>query len=288
MQRPFLKWAGGKYQIAERVAAALPRGSRLVEPFVGSGAVFLNTEFDSYLLSDTNADLIGVYRAVASEGKDFVRVVEELFTPDNNDESRFYSFREEFNSEADGIRKAALFVYLNRHCFNGLCRYNQKGQFNTPFGRYLKPYFPKPELLAFAKKSSRARFKVADFRVTFLDARPGDVYYCDPPYVPLTSTANFTSYSRGGFSSADQRRLAELARTAASTGVPVLLSNHDTPFVRELYADAEIREFLVQRFISAKTEERGRAPELLALYGARFESLATQHELWNGEARTLG
>lgn len=282
VQRPFLKWAGSKFALAGRIKAALPSGARLVEPFVGSGAVFLNTDFEEYLLADANRDLINLYQTVAAAGEAFLDQGRALFSSETNTQARFYELREEFNSRADDERKSAIFIYLNRHCFNGLCRYNRAGKFNTPFGRYKQPRFPEQELRAFAEKSKRALFMHADFEATFISTRAGDVIYCDPPYIPLSTTASFTSYSVNDFGIREQRQLAMHAEQAASDGIPVLISNHDTSLSRELYEHAAIQSFDVQRFISAKTSHRTRAPELLALFGAGFheplESLAAKAE----------
>ena len=120
LNRPFLKWAGGKYRIVDRILSALPDGQRLVEPFVGSGAVFLNAGFEAATVADSNQDLIGLYQIIQSEGEAFAQYAAALFTPENNTETVFYQCREEFNTISDVARKAALFVYLNRHCFKGM------------------------------------------------------------------------------------------------------------------------------------------------------------------------
>lgn len=266
--RPFLKWAGGKYKIVERIQQALPNGRRLVEPFVGSGTVFLNTEYDAYLLADVNADLITLYQTVQQHGESFIDICAALFVPENNDKKRYYAFRSEFNQTADPIRKSALFLYLNRHCFNGLCRYNSKGEFNVPFGRYKRPYFPRQEMRYFHQKSARATFVVADFETVMQQLKPGDVVYCDPPYVPLSATANFTSYSADKFTLAQQARLAELAEQLANRGIPVLISNHDTPLTQAAYKSARITTFQVQRHISCNGAKRNKADELLAMFEA--------------------
>ncbi len=264
--KPFLKWAGGKYRIVDRIKAQLPPGDRLVEPFVGSGAVFLNIDFPAYLLSDSNADLINLYRVLQEEGTDFVEYCREYFTPAANREEEYYHLRDLFNRTKGRHQKAALFLYLNRHCYNGLCRYNSSGEFNTPFGRYRKPYFPKKEMLSFARKARRAVFVCCDFRKLMTGLIPGDVVYGDPPYVPLSATAGFTEYSRGGFGLEEQKKLAGLAVRLAGEGIPVLLSNHDTAFTRQLYRDARLTSFEVQRFISARGENRNKASEILALF----------------------
>ena len=137
-----------------------------------------------------------------------------------------------------------------------------------PFGKYKAPYFPERELTAFLDKLRRCdvTFAVQDFRSTFAALRPGDVVYCDPPYAPVSATANFTSYTGGGFGVQEQVDLASEASSAAKRGVPVVLSNHDVPLIRELYADARLESFPVQRFISCNGARRGAARELLAVF----------------------
>lgn len=265
--RPFLKWAGNKFRILEQVKSLLPDGQRLVEPFAGSGAVFLNSAYDRYLLTDSNPDLINLYCLLKQEGPGFIRECQEYFTPHNNQELQYYKLRDQFNQASDMHLRSILFVYLNRHGYNGLCRYNASGGFNVPFGRYKQPYFPAKEMLAFHQQARRAEFQVRDFNDTFQQARPGDVIYCDPPYVPLSASSNFTSYSAGGFSLAAQSRLAELAMQAARQGIPVLISNHNTRFTRDAYKAAQtIKRFKVQRYISCNGQQRNSAGEILALF----------------------
>lgn len=266
--RPFLKWAGNKYRIIDRVKARLPAGRRLVEPFTGSGAVFLNTDYPRYLLADGNKDLIDLYNTLKTEGEDFIADCRRLFRPANNSAEAYYRLRAEFNACQDIRRRAVLFVYLNRHGYNGLCRYNAKGGFNVPFGRYQQPYFPAAEMLAFHHKALRAVFKHEGFEQTLRRLRGGDVVYCDPPYVPLSVSSSFTAYHADGFSLVQQQQLADLAAAAAGRGIPVLISNHDTEFTRKAYRDADIELLSVQRSISCQGEKRGQVGELLALYGA--------------------
>lgn len=265
--KPFLKWAGSKYKIMERILDTLPKGHRLIEPFAGSGAVFLNTDFEEYLIADTNADLINLFKQIQLHGNDFVHYGSTLFTPENNSESVFYTLRSEFNECADLTRKSALFIYLNRHCFNGLCRYNSKGKFNVPFGRYSKPIFPSEAIANFHKKSARAIFEVADFKATMDKATEGCVVYCDPPYAPLTATANFTAYTQDKFGLHEQRELASYAAKLTALGIPVVISNHNTEFTRSIYSEAKLTSFDVQRFISSNSNNRNKAAELIAVYG---------------------
>lgn len=265
--KPFLKWAGGKLRLVERIKAVLPPGKRLLEPFVGSGALFLNTTYDAYVLADANGDLIHLYQQLQQGGQDFIDHCSTFFTPANNAETTFYDLRRQFNHTSDPLEKAALFVYLNKHCYNGLCRYNSRGEFNVPFGRYRQPYFPAIEMAAFQRKAQAATFVVQDFVTTMTNAQAGDLVYCDPPYAPLSATANFTSYSTATFGTAEQQKLAAMAEALRQRGIPVIISNHDTPFTRTLYATADEQQYFgVQRHISCDGANRNKADELLAIY----------------------
>lgn len=168
--RPFLKWAGGKFQIINKIRASLPKGSRLIEPFVGSGAVFLNTNYDKFILADINADLINLFEHLRFEKHNFIHFCKQFFGDEFNKKTTFLSLRSEFNSTTDYHLKAALFLYLNRHSFNGLMRYNSSGKFNTAFGDYKKPYFPENEMLAFIQKAGKAEFKCADYSLIMGEA----------------------------------------------------------------------------------------------------------------------
>ncbi len=264
--KPFLKWAGNKYQIIDRIKTILPTGQRLIEPFAGSCAVFLNTEFPSYLLNDSNADLINLFEFLKKDGHFFIKYTQCYFQPKYNTEQAFYELRDQFNQTSDLQLKAALFVYLNKHAYNGLCRYNSRGGFNVPYGRYKKPYFPEKEMLFFCEKASQAEFCNKDFADIMLSAKQGDVVYCDPPYVPLTNTANFTSFTSSGFNLDQQKQLASLASELAAKGIPVIISNHATEFTDEHYCSAKMITFDVQRFISCDGKNRGKAKEVLAIF----------------------
>lgn len=272
MTKPFLKWAGGKQKLAPFIAEHLSKtgankGGRLVEPFAGSASVSLAVDFDEYYLNDTNADLIALYQSLKNDGKAFVDYAQSFFCPENNREARFYELRAAFNDSQDPKTRSALFLYLNRHGFNGLCRYNRQGLFNVPFGKYAAPYFPKDELIAFVEKSPKMRFFCGDFEAVFAKTDPKDAIYCDPPYLPLSDTANFTAYHTKGFDLDDQRRLAALCQTHADRGQKILVSNHDTPLVYELYQGAIVKKILAQRNISAKGSNRKKVGEILAVFG---------------------
>lgn len=267
--RAFLKWAGGKYPLVEEIRRYLPEGDCLIEPFVGAGSVFLNTEYDRYILADINSDLINLYDIVKTQTDDFIRDARELFTDEYNVAEVFYQLRDEFNLCTLPYRRAVLFLYLNRHCYNGLCRYNMRGEFNVPFGRYKKPYFPEEELRWFALKARNATFVCEHYQQTLLKATQGAVVYCDPPYAPLSATANFTAYHTNNFNNIDQQSLATLAyRLSVESAIPVLISNHDTELTRAWYQDAALYVVRARRTISRNIMGRSKVNELLALYGA--------------------
>lgn len=253
----------------DRIRGTLRAGGRLIEPFTGSGAVFLNTSYDKYVLADSNPDLIDLYKLLTSEEEAFIKTCRGLFSAANNAANRYYRLRDEFNRTARGSRRSALFLYLNRHCYNGLCRYNSRGEFNTPFGRYVKPYFPEKEMQGFIRAARRARFKNCGYLETMKQARPGDVVYCDPPYAPLSRTAYFTDYHTGGFKWEDQVRLTEAAAALAAKEVQVVISNHDTRSIRTLYREsgATMRGFRASRTISCDASTRHPVGELLAVFG---------------------
>lgn len=266
--RPPLKWAGGKYRILADIRKMLPEGKRLIEPFVGSGVVFLNTKYDRYTLNDKNQDLITYYKTLKKEGSQFIDYCRQFFHQKFNNADKYYQLREEFNQPVDDLQKSALFLYLNKHGYNGLCRYNKSGNFNVPFGRHKNTYFPEQEMRLFWKKSKRAALICKDFEVIMRAAQPGDVIYCDPPYVPLSDTSNFTAYSAGGFDAMEQKRLASLAKEISGKGVPVLISNHFTSFTKEIYSDAtkQNKKLSVRRLISCNGSKREHVKEILALY----------------------
>ncbi|HIU17409.1 MAG TPA: Dam family site-specific DNA-(adenine-N6)-methyltransferase [Candidatus Avidesulfovibrio excrementigallinarum] len=268
--KPFLKWAGGKFRLLERILPELAGAGRYVEPFAGSAAVYLNTAAPEAVVNDVNADLIALYSHIQAEGEAFMAYAATFFTPKTNTEAAFYELRARFNAATAPRERAALLLYLNKHAYNGLIRYNARGGYNVPFGRYKAPQFPRDDMRRFWERTRQGHtvFTCRDFREVFAGVRAGDVVYCDPPYAPLSATANFTSYAGNVFGPKDQEELASLARRAYSQGATVVLSNHDTPQIRALYAGADILAFDVQRFISCKGQARGRAPELLAVYRA--------------------
>jgi DNA adenine methylase len=212
---------------------------------------------------------MSLYRHLQQEGEHFIQYCASLFTPENNTRSAYTALRDRLNAASETRERGALLLYVNRHAFNGLIRYNAKGGFNVPFGKYKKPYFPLEELRAFYRKtqSTATEFVAADFRAIFARLQPGDVVYCDPPYVPLSQSSSFTAYAGNVFIARDQHDLAALAREAWQQGIRVVVSNHDTELTRSLYSSAMVTRFAVQRYISCDGGNRVAAPELLAVYG---------------------
>ncbi|WP_116290971.1 Dam family site-specific DNA-(adenine-N6)-methyltransferase [Enterobacter hormaechei] len=269
-QRPFLKWAGGKYSLLPELDRLIPAGKRLIEPFVGGGSVFLNVEkHESFLLADVNADLINLYQMLEVDHIRVCSLARMLFERANS-EVAYKELRDEFNNQRMGApERAAAFLFLNRHCFNGLIRYNRDGFFNVGWGKYEAPYFPEIEIKAFKQKSHKCVFLNAGYRRTLALAGEADVVYCDPPYEPLPGTAGFTNYAAGGFSWADQVSLAESCVAAHQRGAKVLISNSTAPRVLELYEQHgfTLHHVDARRAISSKGSTRETAKDIVATLG---------------------
>ncbi|MEY8710482.1 Dam family site-specific DNA-(adenine-N6)-methyltransferase [Mangrovibacter phragmitis] len=269
-QRPVLKWAGGKYSMLPELYRLIPAGLRLIEPFVGGGSVFMNSDKHvEFLLADANGDLINLYQMLAVDPGTVITHARAMFEHLNSADG-YTSLRDEFNAQRmDGPERAAAFLYLNRHCFNGLMRYNRDSQFNVGWGKYAKPYFPETEIAAFVAQSHNCVFLNADFRRTVSLAGEGDVIYCDPPYEPLPGTAGFTSYSAGGFTWDDQVALVECCIAAHRCGASVAISNSTAPKIIDLYEQHGFTLHYVssRRSISSKGSTRETAKDLIAVLG---------------------
>ncbi|MDY0970148.1 Dam family site-specific DNA-(adenine-N6)-methyltransferase [Siccibacter turicensis] len=267
-QRSFLKWAGGKYSLLDALNSYIPAGYRLIEPFVGGGSVFLNSsKHCAFLLADINADLINLYQMLAVIPERVITLSRRMFVSMNSAED-YNKVRAEFNAQLlDGAERAAAFLYLNRHCFNGLIRYNLENQFNVGWGKYSAPYFPAEEIRGFTRMAHNCVFMVSGFRRTIALAGKGDVVFCDPPYEPLPGTAGFTSYAAGGFTWEDQIGLAENCLAAHKRGASVVITNSTAPRLIELYEQLgfEINFLSVRRSVSSKGSTRDMAKDLVAI-----------------------
>lgn len=256
-----LKWAGNKTAIMPELLKHLAAGPRLVEPFAGSCALMMATDYPHYLIADINPDLINLYQQLQQDHEWVLGVTKALFES-NNTAERYYVIRQEFNhsQQLTAGKRAAYFIYLNRHCYRGLCRYNKRGEFNTPYGHYKAPYFPEKEIRAFAAKAKRATFICANYDETLAMLRPGDVVYCDPPY-----SGTFSSYHTEGFTEDDQYQLASILEHQSSKGYTVIASNSDTPLTRSLYRCFNHHRIIAKRSMGISAGEGKSAAEIIAV-----------------------
>ena len=262
-----VKWAGGKKGLLGELLPLVPASiGRYYEPFAGGAALYfaLASEtprrFKRATLADTNADLVALYQALRTDVEGLIDTLGQY----RYEADLFYATRELDPDTMAPVERAARLLFLNKTCFNGLWRVNSKGKFNVPFGRFVNPKIVDPPRLREAAKALRhATCKLGDFAKVTKDAKPGDFVYFDPPYVPVSTTANFTAYGKVAFGPPQQERLvAELQRLKA-LGVKALLSNADTPSTRALYAKFRVRVVHMRRSINSATEKRGLSPELL-------------------------
>lgn len=260
--RPFIKWVGGKRQILHELVARVPKTfGTYHEPFVGGGALFFAVRPDRAVLSDNNLRLVRTWRGV----RDHVDKLISLLKKYPHDKDFFLEMRERDIDAGSDVDVAAWFIYLNKTAFNGLYRVNSKNRFNVPFGRYVNPnYCDEPTLRACAAALRGAQIEHEDFGSVLERAEPGDFVYFDPPYVPLSDTAYFTSYTAEGFGPDDQKRLRDVARELKKKDVHVLLSNSGADFVRRLYGKGfRIEQVLASRQVNCKAEGRGQIVELV-------------------------
>ncbi|MJJ63540.1 multidrug DMT transporter permease [Salmonella enterica subsp. enterica] len=265
--KPFLKWAGGKFGVIDDLLAHMPHGHRLVEPFAGGGSIFLNAGFDEAIVSDACQDLILTYQVMQREPLALIDKANVMFREGNNPEY-FDDIKVRFNRrDMTQMERAAAFIYLNRHCYNGLMRYNRQGEFNVGFGKYRQPYFPLAELEAFSAVASRCTFAVADCNDTVALAGEGDVVFCDPPYEPMPGKSGFTNYSGQSFRFDDQVRLAQSLKAAHQRGASVVITNSGAPAIRELYTSMgfDVRPLRARRSISCTGETRETVTDIMGV-----------------------
>jgi DNA adenine methylase len=262
---PIVKWVGGKGKLVAQLAARAPTSyQRYFEPFVGGGALFFHLRPRAAVLTDVNSDLVACYRAVQTDVEGVIAALERHRESHSTD--YYYAVRHGWNEgcPASTADRAATFIYLNKTCYNGLWRVNSRGAFNVPAGRYANPSIVDAERLRAAAAALRsATCEAASFEMILDEARRGDFVYFDPPYDPVSPTADFTSYSPGGFSPSDQERLADVFTQVASRGCAVMLSNSDTPFTRRLYARFTIDRIQCSRAINSRADRRGAVNEIV-------------------------
>lgn len=288
LAKPFVKWAGGKTRLLDEIKKTLPRdllqrnGVTYVEPFVGGGAVlfWILQEYPNItraIINDINAELICTYRAIKSDVEKLIveltRIQSEYLALDDVARKKYFLFqRERFNEEKNSdVETAALFIFLNRTCYNGLYRVNSKGKFNVPHGKYTNPKICDEETLrADSAILQRVEILCGDFAQTGKYADDNVLYYIDPPYRPLTETSAFTSYAKGGFDDAEQIRLRDFCEQIAKRQSLFVASNSDPhnvnnkdDFFDQLYEMFSIKRVSAARMINSKGSGRGALSEIM-------------------------
>ena len=264
--KPIIKWVGGKRELAPKIREMLPpdfdpNKNMYYEPFLGGGAVLLDINPSRAKVSDINPELINVYRQVRDEVETVITYLTRIDAGHeefSDKKAYYYLIRKYFNEHlgTDTPLQAACFIYLNKHCFNGLYRVNKKGEFNVPFnGKLTGGSFDAGHLREVSKQIQNVHFLHNDFAVTVHDALPGDFCFIDSPYAPLTPTS-FVDYTKEGFSYEDHIRLAEVFKELSDYGVYCMLTNHDTELIRELYKDYKITVVDVRRSINRNGDGR--------------------------------
>ena len=268
---PFIKWVGGKRRLLPQLEPLMPPGverRRHVEPFVGGGAFFFAQAPRDALLCDVNPALVTTYEAVRDELDSVISGLAALAR--RHGKESYYAVRERYNAARTGKKsvskasQAAMFIYLNKTCFNGLHRVNRKGEFNVPMGRYKNPRILDEDRLRSASASLQsAQIRCEGFEGLLRTAKPGDFIYLDPPYEPVSRTASFTGYAKNGFSQDDQVRLRDVFAALDKRGCKLMLSNSDVPFIRELYADWPTHLVQAARAVNSDASGRGKVSEVV-------------------------
>lgn len=266
--RPFLKWAGGKYSVLDVICESLPAGKRLIEPFVGGGSVFQNAGFQRNLLGDVNPDLINLYNQMQHSPEAVIKTSQALVTGCISN-AAYLAIRNEFNArQAHAVRHAALFLALMRTCFNAVCRYNKRGEFNVGWNKKGENnYFPADELRSFAARQANNEFVCSGFEEVIGRAMEGDVIFCDPPYEPMPEKEGFTNYSGTAFTFYDQIKLVECLVAARQRGARVVITNSSAPLILQLYIKNGFRiaPLPARRSVSCKSETRETANDIIAV-----------------------
>ena len=262
---PIVKWVGGKRQLMFELLKNMPKSyNRYFEPFIGGGALFFELQPDNAYISDMNEELINLYQVVRDEVDELIcdlqkhDISKEYFM-----EIRNIDRTEEYQNWSD-VQKASRFIYLNRTCFNGMYRVNSKGEFNVPFGHYKNPrILDENNLINCSNLLQGIEIKHADFSEILKKVKKGDFVYFDPPYVPLSETSSFTSYTKEGFDIDMQFKLRDVCDELDTMGVNFLLSNSDTKLVNDLYKNYNIKKVFASRQINANADGRGKITEVL-------------------------
>ena len=269
--KPFVKWAGGKTQIMAELQRQIPKQfNRYYEPFVGGGALLFQLLPKDAIINDINRDLYHAFRCLGNESW-FYKLVDELNQHEiNNNETYYYDIRnwdrEDGFSKLPSYKKAARLIYLNKACYNGLYRVNGEGYFNVPFGKKSKVIaYSRDNLVSIHQyfKTNRIIIKNQDFEKVVASAKKGDFVYFDPPYDTYDEKTTFTTYSKSDFGKEEQKRLAKVFTELSNRGVQVMLSNHNTPFIQELYSSYNIKVIKARRIINSNPLGRGHVEEVI-------------------------
>jgi DNA adenine methylase len=265
---PVVKWVGGKRQLLQDISNHIPdKFFTYYEPFLGGGAVLFHLQPNRAVVNDINEELINIYTVIRDNLEELI----EDLKRHKNEADYFYEIREldrdkKTYSQLSNIEKASRIIYLNKTCYNGLFRVNQQGEYNAPFGRYKNPNIVNETTLrAVSNYFNRVKitFKCGDFEEAVKGIRKGSFVYFDPPYDPVSDSANFTGYNKGGFDREEQTRLKELCDKLDTKGVKFLLSNSATEFILDLYKDYNITIVQANRAINSKGDKRGKVDEVL-------------------------
>jgi DNA adenine methylase len=265
--QPFLKWVGGKGGLLSQLEPLLPEGWRkrpYFEPFMGGGAMFFHLGPKRAVLGDTNRELVACYQVVRDDVESLLGQLERMAAL--HDKDHFYRTRERWNAGeiTSRVERAATFIYFNKTCFNGLWRVNRAGAYNVPMGSYANPGIFMPERLRAASAALRhAHVRLGAYTFTVEDAREGDFVYFDPPYQPVSATANFTAYNADPFGEAEQRKLAAVFALLDERGCRLMLSNSDTPLIKQLYGRFRIDHVYAARNVNSRSDRRGKIPEVV-------------------------
>lgn len=266
--KPFLKWAGGKQRLLPTLLPLIPNGKRLIEPFVGAGAVSLSSNFGKYLINDANPDLVSVWVALKERPRDFIERSSWFFEKGNCSLDAYMRIRNEFNGEYDRFERAVRLIYLNRLGFNGMYRVNKSGAYNVPYGYPKKmPGFPAEWLERAALKMNRFEVRGGGYLGAIEDAGKGDVVYCDPPYLGKDGNRSSFLYTKNEFDFSEFQKLLEACERASHRGAKAVISQVDVPAVRVLLKDWECHFVYVQESIAGIAQARSPRAEVIARLG---------------------
>ena len=268
---PILKWVGGKRQLLNDILPLIQSKGTYIEPFLGGGAVLFAHQPKKAIVNDYNSELMNVYQVVKSYPEQLIELLQIHYA--NNSEKYFYKIREpdrlEKYQELSQIEKASRILYLNKTCYNGLYRVNSSGYFNSPYGKYKNPNIVNaPVIRAMSKyfNDNDITLLQGDYKEVLKKARKGSFVYLDPPYMPISSSSNFTGYTENGFGYKQQEELKKECDKLREKGIRFIQSNSDCPEIRELYREYTVKVVQAKRVINSNSAKRGEIDEVL-IYG---------------------